>query len=117
MKPGFLLELHEGETLNTLDARSAYNDLEEAKVTLEKKENIPSNKLLIPFYYLRLIGNSIRQGEIIVNNMHVPKAVWTQNSIKILFLSKKNQTFRLLSDALQRYSNNMIKNTITLNVF
>ncbi len=53
---------------------------------------------------MRLIGNSIREGESLTPILYVPKSVWTQDCKEINLMAKKCQIFKFLADTLQKYT-------------
>jgi len=93
-----------------------HDDFEERKIPTNVNV-VPKERILLPFYYLRLIGNSIRDGESITPILYIPKSAWTQDCKEISMLSKKCQWFKFLSDLLQCYTILMGKNAIHPSVF
>ena len=65
---------------------------------------------------MRLLGNSIREGESITPILYVPKAVWSQDCKDIALITKKCQIFKWLAELLPRHTILMQKDAIKPNV-
>lgn len=84
---------------------------------LQEDNSVPSERIILPFYYLHLIGNSIKKGEYITPKLFAPKSMWTQDCKELNSITKKCVVFRFLSDILQKYVVLIQKNTIQTAVF
>jgi len=108
-------EPQELRDLNIAEVHHFTDNFEEHKIPVNP--NIPpKDKILKPFYYLRLVGNSIRNGENITDKLFVPKNVWTQDCKEISLITKKCQMFKFLSDFIQKYCILIQKNAIHITV-
>jgi hypothetical protein len=108
-------ESQELKNLNIADIHHFIDGLEEHKIPVNPNTP-PKDKILKPFYYLRLIGNSIRNGENITDKLFVPKNVWTQDCKEISLIAKKCQMFKFLSESIQKYCILIQKNAIHITV-
>lgn len=112
-----MLEIKKRTVLSTAEVRSACNEYEETKSLLNTScTPPPTNKMLIPFHYLRALAGSMKEGATITPGVHIPKAVWTQNCEEIISIAKKCQMFKTVAEIAQRYAAAMQKGTITTGV-
>ena len=111
MKTRSSTQSEELEQLNIADPYQFTDNFEEHSIP--PNQNIPpKERILKPFYYLKLVGNSIRNGENISERLYIPRNVWVQDCKEISLITKKVQIFKFLSEYLQKYGILIQKNVI-----
>lgn len=65
---------------------------------------VPEERVLRPFFFMRLIQKSISEGAFLSSSLFVPKLVWHQKAAKISDIERKMQFFSELRRELRSVS-------------
>lgn len=67
-----------------------------------------------PYWQMRLIYNSIRQGGFISENIYLPKPIWSQHSLKLSGVAAKTTAFTAIISLVQNESFDIVNNILGL---